>query len=297
MTTATKKKTTKKPAIVSSSVSLQTTSLIVIFSVSQWTARKHDKKVTDEVNTTHDADKDAGRYNKLLIAKKHIETIQRIAGKARVFHYENTLPWGDNSERLLPSKNYFQYITEMGKFKSEFEDSVGKFLVNYEGATNEARLRLGTMFNQSDYPSRVEVESKFGYKTTFLPVPDNDFRVTLSEAEVEKLRQSLNTEVTNRLTAAVSDTWTRIKDQLTKMKEKLKDNEAIFRDSLFGNLEELIELLPRLNVTNDINIAKICVEMKSLLADPELIRTNDSLRSQKAQDVEKVLSKFGSFFS
>lgn len=89
---------------------LQKNSLIVSLSVSQWTARRHDKEITKEVKNTHNASEDAGRYNKLLVAKEHTDPINKVAGKARTFHYENTLPWGDNNERLLPTKNYFKYV-------------------------------------------------------------------------------------------------------------------------------------------------------------------------------------------
>lgn len=45
---------------------LQTTSIVVSLSIGQWTARRLDKKVTNEVNTQHSASEDAGRYNKLF---------------------------------------------------------------------------------------------------------------------------------------------------------------------------------------------------------------------------------------
>ena len=80
------------------------------------------------------------------------------------------------------------------------------------------------------------------------------------------------------------------------MKERLSDEKAIFRDSLFENLKELIDLLPKLNVTNDINIAKICNEMKSLVVSPDAVRNNVTLRNEKAQQVNDLLNKFGAYF-
>lgn len=276
---------------------IQNTSLIVSMSVSQWTGRKLDRKITDEVNKEHNASSDAGRYNKLLISKEHTDPIQKIASASRTFHYENTLPWGDNNERLLPAANYFTYIAEVNKLKGEFQVAVTAFLRNYDSVIEEAKSRLNGMFNAKDYPSRSDIEDKYGFKTTFMPVPSDDFRVSLSADEVSKLREAVNSEITNRLSEAVKDTWERIKDQLTRMKDRLKDDETVFRDSLFDNLKELVDLLPKLNITNDVNIAKVCVDMKGLIADPNTVRSNPSVRSQKAEDVDRVLNKFGSFFS
>lgn len=59
--------------------------LLVTLNISQWSARKYDRKVTEEVNDTHQA-KDAGRFNKLLIDKTHLDEIQKIVNEARHFH-------------------------------------------------------------------------------------------------------------------------------------------------------------------------------------------------------------------
>jgi len=76
--------------------------MLVKLSVSQWTARKYDKKVSQEINDQYSAH-DAGRYNKVLIAQEEIKKISKVASQARSFHYFNTLPWDDNGSRILPS--------------------------------------------------------------------------------------------------------------------------------------------------------------------------------------------------
>lgn len=275
---------------------LKTNSLIVSLSVSQWVARKHDKTITNEVKTNHNAADDAGRYNKLLVSKQHTDPINQVVGRARTFHYENTLSWGDNNERLLPTKNYFSYVTEMSKFKSEFEQAVALFFKNYDDVIAEAKVRLNGMFKESDYPSKVEIQNKFGFKTSFMPVPDNDVRVELQNEEVDKLRESIELEINNRITGAVNDIWARIKDTIGKMRDKLADTDAIFRDSLFENISDLAKLLPRLNVTNDINIANVCNDIQGLISDPNAIRNNKQLRQNKAEEAEQILAKFSQFF-
>lgn len=275
---------------------LKTNSLIVSFSASQWVARKHDKTITNEVKTTHNAADDAGRYNKLLVSKEHTDPINQIVGKARSFHYTNTLSWGDNNERLLPTKNYFDYVAEMAKLKGEFEQAVVAFFNNYDNVIAEARIRLNGMFKETDYPTKLEIQNKFAFKTSFMPVPDNDIRIELQNEEVDKIRQGIEMELNNRIAGAVNDIWARIKDTIGKMRDKLADSEAIFRDSLFENIKELAELLPRLNVTNDINIANVCNDIQGLIADPVAIRNNKQLRKDKADEADQILAKFSQFF-
>lgn len=276
---------------------LQEKSLVVSLTVSKWTASKHDRKITDEVRDSHNASNDAGRYNKRLVAKEKLEAIQKIESAARNYHYEITLPWGKNGERLLPSTNYLEYVAKLMQFQSEFETAVSDFVAQYPGIVEEAKVRLNGMFRQQDYPSPLDIRSKFDFKTTFMPVPEEDFRVSLSDNEITKLKNSVNSEMTSRINEAVKDTWNRIKDQLVRMKDRLGTPDAIFKNSLFDNLASLIDLLPKLNVTNDENISKICTEMSSLLVDPEAVRNNSNLRSEKADQVDLIMNKFGEFFS
>jgi hypothetical protein len=278
-------------------MSLQDSSLIVTLKLSQWTARKLDRKVTDEVNTQHNASADAGRYNKLLVSKEHMEKIQKIVNAVRTYHYQQTLNWGDNNERLLTTENFFDYSSQMQKYQGEFEKEVKAFLKNYDRVIEEAKVRLNGMFREADYPNRSEIQEKFGFDYKFFPVPDSDMRVKLGKADVKKLTEKLEAEINTRIGEAVKDVWGRVKEQLVHMKEKLSNSEAIFRDSLFGNLKELVALIPKLNVTKDANIARVCNEMAGLVADPDDVRNNPSVRSQKAKEVDAMMKKFGSFFS
>jgi membrane-bound lytic murein transglycosylase len=275
---------------------LQTKALTVNLEINQWSARKHDKKITKEVEDTHNAT-DAGRYNKLLIAKEAIQKIQKAANAARLFHYENTLPWANNGDRLLPAANYFTYVTEMNRLKSEFEKEVTDFLANYSTVVDDAKIRLNGMFNSADYPSESEIKSRFGFKTEFMPLPDNDFRLNLSQTEINNLTLAVENSMKDRINNAVKNTWERIKEQLLHMKDRLSQPDAKFHDSLFNNLRDIIELLPKLNVTNDAAISDICNEMQTLLVNPDAVRANSNLRADKANEVERLLNKFDSFFS
>lgn len=276
---------------------LQEKSLVVSLNVRKWAASKHDKKITDEVQAQHNASTDAGRYNKRLVAKTDLETIQKIESEARTFHYEKTLPWGENSERLLPSLLFQDYVAKMVELKGRFDSAVEDFVSKYPSVIEEAKIRLNGMFREADYPSLLNIRGKFDFKTTYMPVPDEDFRVSLSDNEISKLKDSVREEVTNRLSEAVKDTWQRVKDQLSHMKEKLSDPEGKFKNSLFGNVRDLIDLLPKLNVTGDDNIEKVCSEMSKLLVDPDAVRSDSNLRKEKAHEVSTILNKFDQFFS
>src|SRR3546814_5363729 len=69
--------------------------------LSAWSARRIDRKATEEINEKNNAANDAGRYNKLLVDSKALAGIQSAISAARAFHYSRTLPWQDDGARLL----------------------------------------------------------------------------------------------------------------------------------------------------------------------------------------------------
>lgn len=267
--------------------------LLVALSISQWSARKFDKKATDEVNNAHGAT-DAGRFNKALVSRDHLQEIQKIANEARTFHYENTLPWGDNGERLLPAANYFEYTRAIATLKNKFDGLVREFCQSYPLMIDEARRRLNGLFNETDYPANVA--DKFEVKTSFMPVPQSaDFRLNLNAQEVDSLRGKIEDEIGRRFAAAQHDVFVRVADHLKRMHERLSVNDAVFRNSLFENLRELIDLLPRLNFSQDSRIAHLSQELKALYCEPEAVRNDVALRQQKAAQVEGILDRMSAF--
>lgn len=275
---------------------LQEKAITVNLCINAWSARKHDKKITAEVEDQHQA-KDAGRYNKLLIAKEEMQKIQKATSAARTFHYENTLPWSNNGDRLLPAANYFDYVKKMQELKNDFETAVNVFLNNYDTVIEDAKIRLNGMFNAVDYPTKNEIGNKFGFKTDFFPLPETDFRISIGQAEINVLKMGMENAYNDRLRNAMQDIKTRIKEQLEHMKVKLSEKDAIFKNSLFDNLRDIINLMPKLNITGDMQVTEICNDMQTLLIDPQTVRDNSITRSRKAQEVENILNKFEDFFS
>lgn len=285
--------------------------ILVNLSISLWSATKLDKKVTREVEKNHNA-KDAGRFNKILIAKKNphvtehtkdkedsygIQELTRISATARAYHYEQTLPWGDNGDRLLPSTNYFEYINQQRTLKQQFETAIEKFIMNYPDLKADAKIRLGDMYNESDYPPIARLKKKFSMEMSFMPIAKlDDFRLSVDQSEVDNLRSEIEQSVYKRINEATKDLWLRIKEAVKHMYEKLADKDAIFRDSLVHNISDLIELLPRLNFTNDDDINTTIREMKKLVVAPESLRTNGLQRNETASNAKEILNKINDFF-
>ena len=273
--------------------------VLVKLSISQWTARKYDKRVTQEVANTHGVQADSGRYNKVLVESSEIKKVSKATNAARTFFYTNTLPWSDEY-RIRPTQGYLDFMTALGEHQAEFQDRVREFCGMYADLQTKARITLKGMYNPGDYPSLERINKKFDFSVSVLPlVGAKDFRIDLSEEEVSRIGAQLEKQNAKAVRAAMKTAWTRLYEAVTHMADKLGGS-TVFRNSLVNNLEELTKVLPVLNITNDPELARVCDEISHNLCsyDPDTLRKDDLARSKTGkearklkQTIEKVLEK------
>jgi len=265
--------------------------------ISCWSARKHDKQVSREVDEKYGG-KDAGRFNKVLANKDALKSIKKVSGSARLFHQEQTLPWGERGERLLPSANYDHYSRQMRIFKQQFEDAVQEFVRDYHSVIWDARQSLGGLFNREDYPDPSDIRDKFSFRTTITPVPvSEDFRVNLGKDEVDAIKRDLENRIEQAHAMATKDLWKRLYDVVSHMVDRLSEPDTVFRDTLVGNIVRITELLPRLNINNDPELDQMRRQIEDSLCDysPDQLRTDKKLRRQavgRAQDVLDAMAGY-----
>jgi hypothetical protein len=289
---------------------LSRTTTLVSVRVSQWTARKLDKEITDETNKRHNASKDAGRYNKLLIDAKHLAEINKIVGEARKLHYTLTRPWLDEGTRILPNVLYSQFTDEFRVLKRRFQLAVDAFVAGYPAFIEERKVALNGAFKESDYPSVNAIRSKFALDIVVLPFPDSDdFRSNLPDEVVNDIKQEIAETGENAVTEAMKATFQQIVDLVGHMSTKLHEYDPYervvegekrkhFRDSLVTNVRDLAELLPAFNLTNDPRLTKVTDRIVQELCaeDAQVLRDSEFARDAVAKSADEIVAEVEKFF-
>lgn len=279
---------------------VHTRAMLVNFSASTWMARKFDKKVTEEVETSHNV-QDAGRFNKQLLAgarEMHMAVIAAVQAW-RVWHYENTLPWGNDGWRLLPSSNFMAYTEGERKHRINVESALAKFYDNYDVIVEDAKRQLKTMFNADDYPSLHELKKKFAFSVDFMPLPkQGDFRLDeLPADELARIEQQTQTRVQRALQDAIYDAWQKLFTHVQKISQTLHEKDKIFRNSLIENVRELIQILRKLNFVDDVDLNKMIAEVEKLIdVDPDDLRADEKLRKSVAEDADAIMKQMASIY-
>lgn len=271
---------------------IQEKAMVVTLAISQWTARRYDREISDEIEQRHNA-QEAGRYNKLLIAKDEINKITQVASDARLYNYKVTLPWTDKGDRLLPAELFFDYINKMEKFRSQFEKAANNFIDQYYSLKTEAEHRLNTMYKEEDYPDKESLKDKYSFNINILPIPDGkDFRVNLQNEEVVKIQKDIEERTKLTIEKSIQSLWKRLYEAIARMADQLSNKHGKIYDSLIGNVKELCHLLPALNITDDkvLNDMKEEIE-KKLIVSAESLRENKKYRQSKAREARDIVNK------
>jgi len=283
--------------IISTAPSIASAAMLVELNISVWTGRKLDRNISAEIDAQKNTTTRVVNAHKKLFADepKH-EAIGKFAGNSRTYHYTNTMPWSNSGTVLLPTASFAEYNAHMSGAQTKFYELVDECLDEWDDMLLRAHTKLGAMFNYEDYPSKEDVRDRYRFSINYLPVPDvGDFRVSVGNDALQYLNESYATYYKDQLDKAYSDVWERTHTVLKNMSEKLAGQERqVFRDSLVGNVREMIDLLDKFNITGDPKMkqAKARIEAMVTGITPDALREDNALRHDVKHKVDDLLKQF-----
>ena len=275
--------------------------VLVAMNISLYSGRKMDKRTQAEVVAAKGSgsSRAASVYKSLFADCKELEAITKFQAKARLRHYQLTLPWSDNGLRLLPAKSLLDYKAEMNKHEQQFLLLVDAFLDKYDVLVAAAAFKLGTLFDREEYPLREQVARRFRFDIDITPLPvAGDFRLDIESDVQRELVEKYESRLATQVAAAQQDAWTRMYEALTRLKDRLTLTEdgkrKVFHDTTVTNAQDLCGLLTQLNVTNDPVLEKARQQLENALLDvePTELRKEEGERLIVLAKVNTILDSF-----
>lgn len=285
-----------------SETAIASRALLVWLTITGWTARRYDRKVTADINAQYAATSDAGRYNKSLLPGDHpaYKAIVSLQSSIRAQHYTQTLPWTDEGWRILPIASYDAYGKWYRDISDAHERAVSDLLSDYASMRASASRLLGKMYREEDYPSIDDLEKRFRLTKSIKPVPlSSDVRVSLADDQLADIRASIEADTRSATETAMRECWNRLHDVTAHMVERLSSKDAIFRDTLVTNARECCDALRTLNLTGDPALERMRRRVESELAsyDPEELRRNDYRRADVARKAAAIVDQMSQYFT
>lgn len=276
-------------------MSINEKALLVKLSVSQWYNRAIDRKVTDEIAQRYEVTEQEDKYVKTLLPRVAVRNIQRAISDLRTFHYANTLPWQDDSVRILSSGNFFQYQQGIAARRAKLDEAVAEFVSNYPKWLDHARKTKKGLFDETQYPTASGIGDHYKVNVTFLPFPNvADFRVDIDGKELEQIKTQTAQALTEALGSANQNLIDRLYERVYLLYSALNDPEKIFRDNTVTSIVETADLVERLNVTSDVRVASTVAASRTALQDvhPDMLRSSPDFRNKVALRCAELLTAF-----
>jgi hypothetical protein len=271
----------------------------------RWHAKIKDRKAAKDAANTAGATAEVYEARKRLLAgaDEKLKAVHKCIDAARTDHYGMTLPWstvGINDigkragPRLLPNTRLFEYSEVMGKHKAEMLSKLDDFVAAYPTLITIAQQKMGTAFNQSDYPHPASIRDHFALEFDFEPIPQGGDFQGLQDAQAEKLAGALQRKTRQRLENALQDAWNRLYEDVKHAAAVLTNPASVFHYTLVDKLREHASSLNHLNVTKDARIehARSRVEKELIMHDAADVRKDDALRKrlgEAALDIKREM--------
>ena len=291
-------------------ISLASSAVLVSVDISVWSATKQDRGISDEVTTSKNADKSAGRYVKNLLAN-HPKHKAVVNYRQTIYNWlqRRTYRW-NQSQQLLPSIDVPKFKQEYHEHELVFHSLVEALVNDYDGIVSDMAFKQGDMFNRADYPSEEQVKTKFSLNLYVSEVPTNDFRCGIAKDIADDLFTTLSNQAQGIIDSIAQEQSERMVEVMesishccgvdeSELNGEVRTKRRKIYEGTLQKARDYVESFKRFNLKNDsgLELARASLEKVLNGVKAEDIRDSDAVRHHVKEGIDDILSKFGSFQS
>lgn len=267
--------------------------MLVQRTLTGWSGRRYDREESRRLTSSCHASDDAARVNKLVVPKSLLSPIERHDGEWQRWHESMTLPYPVRGIAILTGAAYFDYAGGTATRRDERERLVGELAERLPQALADAPRRLGTLLKPGDLPTVEEVIGRYRADVVFLPFPQTSAIAALIDDD--DALAATGKFIDSTVEAAMEDVWTRVSGAVERLLERVEareaDESAKLYASVVDNIRELVDVLPKLNLTGDARLDEVRRSLERRLGayTIEELRDDGAARRQAAGEAERLL--------
>lgn len=238
----------------------------------------------------------------LFKGKNKVSEYQGLANEMHGYHVKATLPFGDDSSRVLLNTNYFNYTTKMTNYISQLAQWRYTIIATWDQlvqdditARNNALTAAGNapLAKVSDYPTRASMENRL--YVTWFPEPINtvnDFRFDLPADMLEVVDK----QFADMIETASRERFTRMLNPVSAFIGKLEkytgEKGQRWYDSFVENLASLPDEIAALNIKDEPMVDKFLSDIQALIAphaaNQETLKDDKYARDEMKKKLEAL---------
>lgn len=279
--------------------SMSSGGLLAELSIGAWNPQRLDRTVTDEVHVSKGTTAEAGKWMKPLFpGVPQFTQIKTIEMRARAYHRQNTVSFGDSGQRWLVTPLIPDYVAGITMVEQEFWRVVESIQQDYPRIMLAAQTRLAGTFDLSQYPIQEDVPKQFRFHHVRIPCPQVNDYDRIAGIGNAVMREEFERHMAHIQQGMVDDFAAGTRKVLAAMSERLDfggdEDKKTFRNSLVDNVRDWSGRMEKFNAA--LNLPEVEAMHRDVstvleLANPEVLRGSAEVRKQVKSRVDSILSK------
>ncbi len=242
------------------------------------------------------AEGDSISAGKKLIDTKHdsYKALTSIKSQINSYWKDNSLPYPEPGIRLIKQERIDEFNATLEDYREQLEAGVRMLDDHFGELKDAARIRLGSLFDATDYPSSLADEFEVGWDFPSVEPPEYLQRLNpdLYREQAQRVSQRFERAVELAEQAFMEE----LDNLVNHLAERLSGDDdgkpKIFRDSAITNLGEFFARFRDLNVGSNEQLDELVGRCEQLMngVQPQGVRDNDSLRRSLSTNLATVQS-------
>ena len=241
-----------------------------------------------------DADRELLSASKMIldIRDPAYRAVARVRSEASTYWRTVTIPFPEAGIRLINQNSLGLFASTMGSFRERLHEAARGLADRYDLIKEEARRRLGRLFDPGDYPPSLE--GLFDVEVSYPTIEPPGYLMAL-HPEVFRAEQA---RVRERFEAAIELAEQGFATELGRLMSHLAERLSgtgdgkprIFRDSAIENIREFVTRFARLNVRSSRELDELVQQAEATVSGivPQELRDSRRLREAVAEDARRI---------
>lgn len=274
---------------------IRSRAILVKVSVPGAQSKRKSDTATRQLATAMNADESAISCVVNIMPDEYVNAVNAASSRIRAENYMMTSPWGDDKARIMSIDFLEKHRASLNNLIPAYKAEVERMADSMPAIIQAAKFRLGEAFDEAMFPTPEQFKAKMQVSIRYYPIPaGEDFRVNLDEDTISYMRQELENEITQRVSDSIADVKNRLVKVVSSYIERL-EKVSNYRDasgkrrvaghvrsSITGNIQDLIDVIPALNITDDQEVVKLSNQLRADLCTYSAETLNDSQQVREA---------------
>jgi DNA-binding ferritin-like protein len=211
-------------------------------------------------------------------------------------------PWGRKSgDRIATKKMWLEEIEPIvNEGELEVQKRIAKFISNYQNVRDNAKNRLGSLYEEADYPDVDYIKSNFYMTCGGAKAPDPKDNITFvgSKDAEERFKKRIEKKIQANFDTILEDITKKVAETIGKVANRMESYSIgsdgkvsnAFRDSTISNANDLASIIQNMNINSNKDIEKMRKNiLKITRFDPNELRESSLKRELIAKESRDIL--------